>query len=54
MNYGFSFPPGEFATTDQRREFELVVSKRFTDGRLRIHTRAGVFVCRQPRRAASA
>lgn len=47
--YGLSFPPGEFATDVQREQFESVVSRRFIDGRLRIRTRTGVFVCAKPR-----
>jgi SAM-dependent methyltransferase len=47
--YGLSFPPGEFATEPQRTAFEAAVASRFVDGRLRIRTRAGVFVCRRPR-----
>lgn len=46
---GLSFPPGESATATQRVEFESAVRSRFVAGRLRIHTRAGVFVCRSPR-----
>jgi SAM-dependent methyltransferase len=48
--YGLSFPPGEAASFAQRTEFERVVARRFIDGRLRIRTRAGVFVCRDIRR----
>ncbi len=48
--YGLSFPPGEFATDLQREEFESAVAKRFQEGRMRIRTRAGVFVCARPRR----
>jgi SAM-dependent methyltransferase len=47
--YGLSFPPGESATPEQRLAFEAAVRRRFTNGRLRIRTRAGVFVCRSPR-----
>lgn len=47
--YGLSFPPGEFATESQREAFRIAVSKRFVSGRLRIRTRAGVFVCTRPR-----
>ncbi|MGB8859156.1 MAG: class I SAM-dependent methyltransferase [Ilumatobacteraceae bacterium] len=47
--YGLSFPPGEFATDAQREEFDAAVSRRFVGGRLRIRTRAGVFVCANPR-----
>ncbi len=50
--YGLSFPPGEHATDAQRDEFAAAVGRRFVDGRMRIRTRAGVFVCRQPRRVA--
>ena len=48
--YGLSFPPGEDATETQRVQFDAAVRRRFVDGRLRIRTRAGVFVCRSPRR----
>jgi SAM-dependent methyltransferase len=51
--YGLSFPPGESATPAQRSQFEAAVSRRFTDGRLRIRTRTGVFVCRRPRPSRS-
>ena len=47
--YGLSFPPGESATPDQRDEFGAAVRARFVDGRLRIRTRTGAFVCRSPR-----
>jgi SAM-dependent methyltransferase len=49
IDYGLSFPPGEFASAEQRDAFAAAVGHRFTDGRLRIRTRAGVFVCRRPR-----
>jgi SAM-dependent methyltransferase len=49
IDYGLSFPPGESATETQRAEFAAAVRSRFVDGRLRIRTRAGVFVCREPR-----
>jgi len=49
VDYGLSFPPGEWATAAQRVEFESAVRARFVEGRLRIRTRAGVFVCRSPR-----
>ena len=48
--YGLSFPPGESATDAQRARFSQAVASRFEGGRLRIHTRAGVFVCSRPRR----
>ena len=47
--YGLSFPPGELATEPQRAAFEAAVASRFADGRLRIRTRAGVFVCTRRR-----
>ncbi len=47
--YGLSFPPGESATPDQRDQFTAAVQRRFVDGRLRIRTRTGLFVCRAPR-----
>jgi SAM-dependent methyltransferase len=47
--YGLSFPPGESATPAQETAFTAAVERRFVDGRLRIHTRAGVFVCARPR-----
>lgn len=46
--YGLSFPPGESATEEQRQQFSEAVRRRFVDGRLRIRTRAGVFVCTAP------
>jgi SAM-dependent methyltransferase len=49
--YGLSFPPGEDADDEQRAAFEAAVARRFVDGRLRIHTRAGAFVCRDQRRS---
>lgn len=48
--YGLSFPPGELATESQRAAFEAAVAQRFVNGRLRIRTRTGVFVCTRPRR----
>jgi hypothetical protein len=53
VTYGLSFPPGESATGDQRDQFDAAVRRRFVDGRLRIRTRTGVFVCRHPRAHAS-
>ncbi len=50
IDYGLSFPPGEFATDEQRVAFDAAVRARFTGGRLRIRTRAGVFVCTRARR----
>jgi SAM-dependent methyltransferase len=47
--YGLSFPPGESATAEQRDQFGAAVRRRFTNGRLRIRTRTGVFVCTAPR-----
>lgn len=52
IDYGLSFPPGESADDLQRRQFGDAVRRRFVDGRLRIRTRAGVFVCTNPRRRA--
>jgi SAM-dependent methyltransferase len=49
--HGLSFPPGESATDAQRELFTQAMSRRFVNGRLRIHTRAGVFVCSKPRRS---
>lgn len=49
VDYGLSFPPGESATPDQVVAFREAVARRFVDGRMRIRTRAGVFVCRDPR-----
>ncbi len=46
-NYGLSFPPGEQADEAGRAAFAAAVARRFLDGTLRIHTRAGVFVCRK-------
>lgn len=51
--YALSFPPGEFANNDQQAALADAVRRRFVDGRLRIRTRAGVFVCRRPRRTQS-
>jgi SAM-dependent methyltransferase len=48
--YGLSFPPGETATDAQRDAFSAAVRRRFMDGRIRIRTRTGVFICRDPRR----
>lgn len=48
--YGLSFPPGEFASAVERTEFAHALERRFIDGRLRIRTRTGAFVCRSPRR----
>lgn len=47
--YGLSFPPGEHATQDQRAQFAEAVERRFADGKLRIRTRTGAFVCSNPR-----
>jgi 2-polyprenyl-3-methyl-5-hydroxy-6-metoxy-1,4-benzoquinol methylase len=47
--YGLSFPPGESANAEQAAAFDAAVRRRFVDGRLRIHTRSGVFVARRPR-----
>ncbi len=49
IDYGLSFPPGEFATPEQRVAFATAVIGRFSGGRIRIRTRAGVFVCTSPR-----
>lgn len=46
--YGLSFPPGEHADATERTAFAEAVERRFADGPLRIRTRAGVFVCRNP------
>lgn len=48
--YGLSLPPGESATVEQAAEFASAVERRFVDGRFRIHTRAGVFICTGRRR----
>ena len=50
IDYGLSFPPGETATQPQRSAFAAAVRTRFSHGDLRIHTRAGAFVSRAPRR----
>lgn len=47
--YGLSFPPGEFATAAQARHLRQALEERFDEGMLRIRTRSGAFVCRQPR-----
>ena len=52
VEYGLSFPPGEHATEEQRASFVDAVARRFVNGRLRIRTRAGVFVNRVPRSRA--
>lgn len=49
IDYGLSFPPGEFATAPQRAAFAARVHEDFSDGAMRIRTRAGVFVARRPR-----
>lgn len=49
--YGLSFPPGESASELEEEQFAEAVDRRFVGGVLRIHTRAGVFVCSRPRRA---
>ena len=51
--YGLSFPPGESATDPQREAFDAAITKRFVNGRLRIRTRSGVFVCSRPRSGQS-
>ncbi|MFM2078508.1 MAG: hypothetical protein RJA49_2398 [Actinomycetota bacterium] len=50
LAYALSFPPGETATPEQRTALAAAVDRRFVDGRMRIRTRSGVFVCRHPRR----
>ncbi|NNE72378.1 MAG: class I SAM-dependent methyltransferase [Acidimicrobiales bacterium] len=47
--YGLSFPPGETATAAEQAAFARAIERRFVDGALRIRTRAGAFVCREPR-----
>jgi SAM-dependent methyltransferase len=47
--YALSFPPGETASSEQRACLAAAVERRFIDGRMRIRTRSGVFVCRRPR-----
>jgi SAM-dependent methyltransferase len=49
IDYGLSYPPGETATEEQRARFTAAIGQRFTNGRMRIHTRAGAFVSRAPR-----
>jgi len=49
IDYCLSFPPGEFATPLQCEALDAAVRARFVGGRLRIRTRAGVFVCSRPR-----
>lgn len=46
--YGLSFPPGESATEAEAEAFTAAIEGRFVDGRFRIRTRAGVFVCGDP------
>jgi hypothetical protein len=50
LAYALSFPPGEAATEEQRLALDSAIRRRFVDGRLRIRTRTGAFVCRAPRR----
>lgn len=47
--YGLSFPPGETADDEQAAAFARAIDRRLVDGRLRIRTRAGAFVCSGPR-----
>lgn len=49
IDYVLSFPPGEHADAGGRAAVADAVARRFVDGAVRIRTRAGVFVCRQPR-----
>lgn len=47
--YARSFPPGESATAAQAEALRRALQRRFVDGRMRIRTRTGAFVCRRPR-----
>ena len=49
VGYGLSYPPGEFATPAQQSEFQRAIARRFENGKMRVRTRAGVFVCRRLR-----
>lgn len=49
LAYARSFPPGEDATPDQEAALDVAIRRRFVDGVLRIRTRAGVFVAKDPR-----
>jgi SAM-dependent methyltransferase len=44
--YGLSYPPGDSATAQQAAALAAALRRRFVDGRLRIRTRAGVFIGR--------
>lgn len=50
--YALSFPPAESANEAQREALRDAIDARFVDGFMRIRTRAGVFVCSQPRSKA--
>jgi SAM-dependent methyltransferase len=52
IDYGLSIPPGETATTDEAIRFAAAIERRFVDGRLRIRTRTGAFVCTDVRARA--
>lgn len=43
--YGLSYPPGEAASDADAARFAVAIQSRFTNGRLRIRTRTGAFVC---------
>ncbi len=43
--YGLSYPPGETADDAQAAAFAEAITRRFVDGRFRIRTRTGAFVC---------
>lgn len=47
--YGLSFPPGDAAGPEEQSQFRAAFERRSINGVLRIRTRTGVFVCRDPR-----
>ncbi len=47
--YCLSFPPGEQATPTEARAVAAAVEARCIDGPVRVRTRTGAFVCRNPR-----
>lgn len=47
--YALSFPPGETATAEQADALTRAIESRFVNGKARIRTRTGSFVCSDPR-----
>lgn len=45
VDYGLSYPPGEFATPEQAELFAKTIEAHAVDGVFRISTRLGAFVC---------